>query len=80
MLVEIIYLFQKKIWILFIKSLKQEQNKYKFKLSGGDTTKSNKTVFTITSLGYSKKIVQEINVKIMMIFMLLEILVIVIWD
>ncbi len=44
---------------LIYKSLKQEQKKYKFKLSGGDTTRSNKTIFTITSLGYSKNIVQR---------------------
>ena len=49
--------FSKKNMGLVYKSLKQEQKKYKFKLSGGDTTKSNKIVFTITSLGYSKKIV-----------------------
>ena len=48
---------------LIYKSLKQEQKKYKFKLSGGDTTKSNQTVFTITSIGYSKKIVQRNKCK-----------------
>ena len=41
------------------KSLKEEQKKYGIKLSGGDTTKSKKTIFTIMSLGYSKKIVQR---------------------
>ncbi len=51
--------FSKKNMDLVYKSLKQEQKKYKFKLSGGDTTKSNKTAFTITSLGYSNKIVQR---------------------
>ena len=55
--------FSKKNMDLVYKSLKQEQKKYKFKLSGGDTTKSNKTVFTITSLGYSKKIVQRNKCK-----------------
>ena len=55
--------FSKKNLDLIYKSLKQEQKKYKFKLSGGDTTKSNKTVFTITSLGYSKKIVQRNKCK-----------------
>ena len=59
---EIINLFQKK-FKSYYKSLKQEQKKYKFKLSGGDTTKSNKTIFTITSLGYSKKIVQRNKCK-----------------
>ena len=55
--------FSKKNMDLIYKSLKQEQKKYKFKLSGGDTTKSSKTVFTVTSLGYSKKIVQRNKCK-----------------
>ncbi len=55
--------FSKKNLELVYKSLKQEQKKYQFKLSGGDTTKSNKTIFTITSLGYSKKIVQRNKCK-----------------
>ena len=55
--------FSKKNIDLVYKSLKQEQKKYRFKLSGGDTTKSNKTVFTITSLGYAKKIVQRNKCK-----------------
>ena len=45
--------FSKKNLNLVYKSLNQEQKKYKIKLSGGDTTKSNKTTFTITSLGLS---------------------------
>ena len=44
--------FSKKNMKLVYRSLRQEQKKYKFRLSGGDTTKSKKTVFTITSLGY----------------------------
>ena len=55
--------FSKKNLDLLYKSLNQEQKKYKFKLSGGDTTNSNKTTFTITSLGYSKKIVQRNKCK-----------------
>ena len=55
--------FTKKNMNLLYKSLKQEQKKYKFKLSGGDTTKSSKTVFTITSLGFAKKIVQRNKCK-----------------
>ena len=55
--------FSKKNLDLVYKSLKQEQKKYKFKLSGGDTTKSKKTIFTITSLGYSKKIIQRNKCK-----------------
>ena len=45
------------------KSLKEEQKKYGIKLSGGDTTKSNRTIFTIMSLGYSKRIVQRNKCK-----------------
>ena len=55
--------FTKKNMNLLYKSLKQEQKKYNFKLSGGDTTKSSKTVFTITSMGYAKKIVQRNKCK-----------------
>jgi len=39
------------------KSLKSEQNKFNIDLCGGDTTFSNKLSFTITSLGYSNKII-----------------------
>ena len=49
--------FSKKNLSLISKSLKQEQNKYNISLCGGDTTFSNKLSFTITSVGYSKKIV-----------------------
>ena len=45
-------------------SLKQEQKKYGLKLSGGDTTNSNKISFSITSIGFSKKIVERNNAKI----------------
>ena len=38
-------------------SLNQEQKKYKILLAGGDTVQSNKLSFTITSLGFSKKII-----------------------
>ena len=46
------------------KSLKEEQKKYKIKLSGGDTTFSNKLSFTIISLGYSNKIIFRNNAKL----------------
>ena len=49
--------FSKKNLSLISKSLSEEQNKYNISLCGGDTTFSNKLSFTITSLGYSKKIV-----------------------
>ncbi len=49
--------FSKKNLSLISKSLTQEQNKYSISLCGGDTTFSNKLSFTVTSLGYSKKII-----------------------
>ena len=55
--------FSKKNLNIISKSLKEEQMKYGIKLSGGDTTKSKKTIFTIMSLGYSKKIVQRNKCK-----------------
>ena len=45
-------------------SLKQEQKKYGLKLSGGDTTNSSKISFSITSIGFSKKIVERNNAKL----------------
>jgi thiamine-monophosphate kinase len=45
------------------KSLKQEQDKYKISLCGGDTTFSNKLSFSITSLGYSKNIIYRNKAK-----------------
>ena len=50
-------LFSKKNLKLITKSLKQEQNKYSIFLCGGDTVFSNKLSFTITSVGFSKRIV-----------------------
>jgi thiamine-monophosphate kinase len=46
------------------KSLAQEQKKYGIFLCGGDTTYSNKVSFSITSLGYAKKIIFRNNVKL----------------
>ena len=46
------------------KSLKQEQNKYKIFLCGGDTVYSNKLSFTVTSVGFSKKIIPRNNAKL----------------
>ena len=45
-------------------SLKSEQNKFKIDLCGGDTTFSNKLSFTITSLGYSNKIIYRNKAKL----------------
>ena len=56
--------FAKKNLNLLIKSIKQEQKKYKIKLSGGDTTNSNKVSFTITTIGFSNKIIKRSNAKI----------------
>ena len=41
------------------KSLNQEQKKYNIKLSGGDTTNSNKVSFSITTIGFSKNIIER---------------------
>ncbi len=49
--------FSKKNLLLISKALKEEQKKYNVILCGGDTTFSNKLSFTITSLGFSKKII-----------------------
>ncbi len=45
------------------KSLKSEQNKFNIDLCGGDTTFSSKLSFTITSLGYSNKIIYRNKAK-----------------
>jgi thiamine-monophosphate kinase len=45
------------------KSLKQEQKKYRIFLSGGDTVWSKKLSFTITCVGFSKKIIFRNNAK-----------------
>ncbi len=47
-----------------LKSLKEEQNKYNIFLSGGDTVYSNKLSFTITSVGFSQKIIPRNNAKL----------------
>ena len=56
--------FTKKNLSKILKSLKQEQNKYKILLCGGDTTFSNKLSFSITSVGYSKNIIYRNKVKL----------------
>ena len=56
--------FTKKNLKLISKSLNQEQKKYNLKLSGGDTTNSNKVSFSITSIGFSKKIVERNKAKL----------------
>ena len=49
--------FTKKNLIKISKALKDEQKKFNIFLSGGDTTFSNNLTFTISSIGYSKKII-----------------------
>ncbi|MDC1033356.1 thiamine-phosphate kinase [Candidatus Pelagibacter sp.] len=49
--------FSKKNLQKISKSLNEEQKKYDIFLCGGDTTFSNKLSFSITSVGYSKKII-----------------------
>ena len=56
--------FTKKNLKMITKSLNQEQNKYNLKLSGGDTTNSNKVSFTITTIGFSKSIIERNNARL----------------
>ena len=46
------------------KSIQQELKKFDLKLSGGDTTYSKKTSFTITSVGYANNIVFRNNAQL----------------
>ena len=56
--------FTQKNLLKISKSLKNEQKKYNISLCGGDTTFSNKLSFTITSLGYSNKIIYRNKAKL----------------
>tara|TARA_B100001063_G_scaffold26128_1_gene19976 strand:+ start:467 stop:1426 length:960 start_codon:yes stop_codon:yes gene_type:complete len=56
--------FTKRNLLKISKSLKNEQDRYKISLCGGDTTFSRKLSFTVTSLGYSKKIIYRNRAKI----------------
>tara|TARA_Y100001958_G_C21214303_1_gene539813 strand:- start:83 stop:1042 length:960 start_codon:yes stop_codon:yes gene_type:complete len=47
-----------------VKSLKEEQKKYAIYLSGGDTVSSKKLSFSITTIGFSNKIVFRNKAKI----------------
>ena len=51
--------FTKKNLKIISKSLKQEQNKYNLKLSGGDTTNSNLVSFSLSIIGFSNNIVER---------------------
>ncbi len=46
------------------KSLKEEQKKYNISLCGGDTVFSDKLSFSITSIGFSHRIVKRNNAKL----------------
>ena len=46
------------------KSLKEEQKKYDIILGGGDTVYSNKLSFTVTTIGFAKKIVYRNKSKV----------------
>ena len=56
--------FTKKNLKMISKSLNQEQKKYSIDLCGGDTTFSKKLSFTITSVGFSNKIVFRNRAKL----------------
>ena len=56
--------FTKKNLEMVSKSLNQEQKKYSINLCGGDTTFSKKLTFSITSIGFSDKIVYRNKAKI----------------
>ena len=48
---------------LISKSLKEEQKKYSIKIGGGDTVYSKIPSFSVTVIGFSKKIVYRNNAK-----------------
>jgi thiamine-monophosphate kinase len=56
--------FTKKNLSQISKSLKEEQKRYKIFLSGGDTVYSNKLTFSITTIGFSNKIIYRNKTKI----------------
>ena len=51
--------FTKKNLKLISRSLNQEQKKFNLKLSGGDTTNSSKVSFSVTTIGFSKNIIER---------------------
>ena len=56
--------FSKKNLEIISKTLRKEQNKYSIHLSGGDTVFSKKLSFTITSVGFSNKIIFRNKAKL----------------
>ena len=55
--------FTKKNLAKISNSIKSEQNKFKISIGGGDTVKSNKLSFSITSIGYASKIIYRNKAK-----------------
>ena len=55
--------FSKKNLKKIVNSLKQEQNRFSIYLSGGDTVFSKKLSFTITTIGFSNKIIYRNKAK-----------------
>ena len=51
-------------FVLIINSLKKELKKYQILLSGGDTTYSKLTSFTVTSVGFARKIIKRNKTKL----------------
>ena len=56
--------FTKSNLLKIIRSLSQEQKKYKIYLSGGDTILSKKLSFTITSIGFANNIISRNKTKL----------------
>ena len=56
--------FTKSNLLKIIRSLSQEQKKYKIYLSGGDTVFSKKLSFTITSIGFANNIISRNKTKL----------------
>ena len=56
--------FTKKKLKIISNSLNYEQKKYDLKLSGGDTTNSNKVSFSVTTVGFSNKIIERNKAKL----------------
>ena len=56
--------FTKSNLLKITKSFKEEQKKYNINLGGGDTVYSNKLSFTITLIGFAKKIVYRNKSKL----------------
>ena len=58
------YNFTKKNLKIISKSLIEENKKYNLKLSGGDTTYSNKLSISVTTIGFSNKIIERNKAQI----------------